>query len=928
MPGSKGTNVGSKKIGSNKKSNSKTSKKSNRKKEMKEFITSNKCDPLLQIFETLDKTIYEYSFLLSKVTLLPIIHIDNSNDKSNENSKKNTDLLVFNNNVTKLQVMVQCYLQQQMCLSKIISDKLHSTLKSILTDENNQIDSKIGKDINSALNISEEFLKKQTSGGKQREDTDNRTESITGGMGLEYKEIFFFILIMNCLLFTSANSGSSLINLVLEPSTTNTGLVNTNERKMEIHFSDLGHQSVYYENTNEITNLIPVKSRATSLTNVFNKYDEKENKKSEKNLKNIPVMFQTFVQNFIQKPETGREIIKKYIETDFNKRAREISVSSENFCRIIMKDAYDNHLFEDYQSLMDIDVAKSEHEIFMENTNKLQNEKYDRMFGSLANAAFSFMNGDIITPITTAIAEANVKTYTQITDKPVVKKQNTKMEASELFEYSTILCSNTFWFNLELDEQNNIIIAGDRISYTSILELFYILNENMEYVSKTMDTDDKNKLLFKSLTQKLKMLEYIIKNLEQNVIKGNAYLQLDKRLRTTFEDPISEIIAVFNKEIMTVLEKNLGYLSNEFPVDEQIFEKDKIIDEQRRLLEYKKNMEKMEEVNFKTNEKIKQQMNDRQNWEMWAQVFITDNLNSFGKTATASVLALPKGATIAAAKEAMGTLNGVFSEIISTPLGITFLTGAALALYLFIAFKMKMIKYGVDGTIYIIRSPFIFTYKMIKGVGNTGYGALKYMGTIYDPKHQIADSVTSSSSPSSHSSVEETKNTLLLTNMEKPPPPPPPPPKKTSKEEKKEKSKTPPKIPPPPFIPPPPLPRETVKQEKKEEKPKPPPPPLSSNNQIQTTNLNKTKKTSPLKQPSDLLKQIKTVQLKPVEVNKNQLSISNPMHNALEKRFIEMRKHMKPVTPENTDSPDEFGGGKTYKKRRKIRNKTFRSYFM
>lgn len=643
-------------------------KRKSNKSKSKEFITL-EYDPFLNIFEVLNNTIFEYYFWLHKTIVIPV------------DRHPKSDLAILNHGIVKLQVMLQCYLRQQICLSEITS----KMLQSVKTPKKSDMPK--DAEILNAIKISKEFLNQQ-GGGKM-------------------DSILQFILILNCILFTSANSGSALENIKIQ----STSLEGSD-------YSKLGHDSDYYKNIHEIANLQPTTSRAVSLKGIMEAYDEREREKSEAAMKYVPAMIAQYIKDT---PESAYDLLRKYVKT-FNKDAKRISENSENHCVAIMTDAYEKGLFENYKSLTDIELIEKEHEEYKRVVDKQADTAYTKLYGTIALAATAVWTGDIAS-VVTAAAET-YETVTKIEKKK--EKENTKMVASQLFEYSTILCSNTFWFNLDFNN-DEISLVGDRISYKSILELFYILEENIAFFKNTDD-------LFRSLEQKLKMLEHIIKSLEKNV-NYNTFLQLDKRLRSE-SDSISDVTQLFDKQLKE-LEDSIQFMKHDFPIDEKQLIMTSKRNEEVRVLTEKRN----KESNIKKQFEIDQQINDAvvagNIFKTWAKVQIVDKLKMYGDVGMSTVFSLPRSIAASFAKETMGTLNDILLEIVTSPAGITMLCAAFIGLLFGAYYNYKMIKFGKDGICYIISFPFIFVYKLSKGV--YGY-VFKHVGTIYDPNRNFIES--------------------------------------------------------------------------------------------------------------------------------------------------------------------------------------------
>ena len=697
-----------KKRKSNKLNKSNKSNKSNESNKSKEFITL-EYDPFLNIFKVLNNTIFEYYFWLHKTIVIPV------------DLSPKSDLAILNHGIVKLQVMMQCYLQQQICLSEITSKMLQSVLKPKKSEKMPK-----GAEIINALKISKEFLNQQ-GGGKM-------------------DSILQFILILNCILFTSANSGSSLENI----KTQSTSLEGSD-------YSKLGHDSDYYKNIHEIANLQPTTSRAISLKGIMEAYDQKEREKSEAAIKYVPAMIAQYIKDT---PESAYDLLRKYVKT-FNKDAKRISENSENHCVAIMTDAYEKGLFENYKSLTDIELIEKEHDEYKKVVDKQTDTAYTKLYGTIALAATAVWTGDIAS-VVTAAAET-YETATKV-EKKEKEKENTKMVASQLFEYSTILCSNTFWFNLDFNN-NEISLVGDRISYKSILELFYILEENIAFFKNSDD-------LFKSLEQKLKMLEHIIKNLEKNV-NYNTFLQLDKRIRSD-SDAISDVTDLFNKQLKE-LEDSIHFMKHDFPIDEKQLIMTSKRNEEVRVLTEKRN----KESNIKKQFEIDQQINDAivagNIFKTWAKVQIVDRLKMYGDVGMSTIFSLPRSLAASFAKETMGTLNDVLLEIVTSPAGITMMCAAFIGLLFGAYYHYKMIKFGKDSICYVISFPFIFVYKLSKGV--YGY-VFKHVGTVYDPNSNFIESKPESKRKTS---IEESDLPIEIRSHRNIPPPPrldiPPPPK-------------------------------------------------------------------------------------------------------------------------------------------------------
>jgi hypothetical protein len=600
-------------------------------------------------------------------------------------------------------------------------------LQSVKTPKKMPKKSDMPKDaeILNAIKISKEFLNQQ-GGGKM-------------------DSILQFILILNCILFTSANSGSALENIKIQSSLEGSD------------YSKLGHDSDYYKNIHEIANLQPTSSQAVSLKGLMEAYDEREREKSEAAMKYVPAMIAQYIKDT---PESAYDLLRKYVKT-FNKDAKRISENSENHCVAIMTDAYEKGLFENYKSLTDIELIEKEHEEYKKVVDKQADTAYTKLYGTIALAATAVWTGDIAS-VVTAAAET-YETVTKIEKKK--EKENTKMVASQLFEYSTILCSNTFWFNLDFND-NEISLVGDRISYKSILELFYILEENIAFFKSTDD-------LFKSLEQKLKMLEHIIKSLEKNV-NYNTFLQLDKRLRTG-SDAISDVTQLFDKQLKE-LEDSIQFMKHDFPIDEKQLILSSKRNEEVRVLTEKRN----KESNIKKQFEIDQQINDAvvagNIFKTWAKVQIVDKLKMYGDVGMSTIFSLPRSIAASFAKETMGTLNDILLEIVTSPAGITMLCAAFIGLLFGAYYHYKMIKFG-NGICYIISFPFIFVYKLSKGV--YGY-VFKHVGTIYDPNRNFIETKRKTQKNDPDQDSPESRITRIPPpRLDIPPPPrldiPPPP---------------------------------------------------------------------------------------------------------------------------------------------------------
>jgi outer membrane biosynthesis protein TonB len=621
----------------------------------------------------------------------------------------------------------------------------------------------------------------------------------------------------------------------------------------------------------EIMELETASSKSVSLKSAMQKYDEKIEK--DKSSASLFQMMQTLMQTI---PPDAKTHIQEYVQ-QFNKEAQDISEKAEEYCTDIMTKSYDKGLFENYKSLNDITQVETEH-------TEYQADLYGKMYQVAASAASAAITGDIYT--LAAVAYDAVDKATQPatktkTEKP--PKQDTKVMATQLYEYSNVLCSNTFWFHLDFDGEN-ISLKGDRISYKSIQELFYILEENINHYSNFINkSNNDNKTVFESLKQKLEMLGYIIKSLEKNV-NYNTFLQLDKRLRTNTENPILGITSFFDKQLNEIQE-NIVLMEKDFPVDEKEQHEKEKRNDQIRKLEEKNNAEIKKQNQFKSDQLISDAIATQQIMKAWVRVKVIDNLKLYGGIGTSTLFALPRSIIGEATGEIMGTMTDVLYKITSSPGGMFLLLAFLLGSMTVIFTQAGLLVRASKSVFYLFSAPFVFVYKVIK----TPFGYMfAHKGTILDTKGEL----TPANILTQTQKKTESPDSFSKTRKKTPP--------LSSKVEEISMAETKP-LPPPSQPPPPPL----------ETKPlppplRPPPPPPPKKTETKKSPETKKKSMSFLEEIKNRSTLLKTVQKHESPKTKKNVQTSE-LAKAIDKRRPFIKKESKSKSP---DSDSEWLGGK------------------
>jgi hypothetical protein len=527
--------------------------------------------------------------------------------------------------------------------------------------------------------------------------------------------------------------------------------------------------------TQELMIRDPNTSGKMSVNNLVAKYDD--NIKEELN-----TVF-GLITDIFSKKELGNQRLQRIIN-DFNKDSRYFSREVEETCIELMVNSKEHGIFNDFT---DIDTLKDT-EKKIENIENLVKQQTDNIkqgiLGSVTGAVISgvaaTLTGDTVTPYTyIADAGSNIYDYISNTKKNIQEKKQTltdqksitenieetskimseseKLEfESKIFVFSKLYCS--LGYNLQIGTSNNLIeIIGDKVPYTSMVNLITTLEKNLAFQITKLSTDkldDTTKytvMSLVSLQQRLSILKKITDSL-YTIVNFSAKIQILKMESYSTPTTMGEFEEYLKDQLSKVKELLIN-LNKRFPLREtQLEEKKKNIEEDIELMSREANIQDMIQnaTSYARQRSVERMSKENADWWLstktigssWidlglnSTMFVKEGLGKY----TEAFTDLAAEGPLSVIKSIIKFLNKILYELFTNPAGWTLIM-AGLSVISFMTG-------GITGTIRIFKQSgkliltiaigsFMFVYELIK----TPFGFIyRNIGTLFLPSIEYGPS--------------------------------------------------------------------------------------------------------------------------------------------------------------------------------------------
>jgi hypothetical protein len=349
----------------------------------------------------------------------------------------------------------------------------------------------------------------------------------------------------------------------------------------------------------------PVKSRIPIKTNrIIEKYDIE--------LKNQQTKLITQFMSLFQSQQEGIEFLREIINK-FNSGLTDFSIGAEKVCFELMNRANDKGIFKSFMGFDDLDETKQKIDEIERNVTNYNSQLTERTMNvtmaTVATTAISLVaTGDISFAINEAlpyILELGSSLYDSLSNtKKVVKETqlaiqtNTtrlstqeKMELeNKIYQLSKLYCS--FGYNLQLElNGTEITIIGGNIQYNWLLSVVALLENNIDFkITSSSMNKDLNRAEISSLVslkQRLEILKEITQKLS-DIINFSMYSHISKLYLTPRPETLDKIEQYFDDQLQELLNM-LGQVNKMFP------KREKKIKEGEILLQYEKQLDKIED---------------------------------------------------------------------------------------------------------------------------------------------------------------------------------------------------------------------------------------------------------------------------------------------------------------------------------------------
>lgn len=294
---------------------------------------------------------------------------------------------------------------------------------------------------------------------------------------------------------------------------------------------------------------------------------------------------------------------------NFNIHSFQLSDEYESDCKHLMDEIYDADIFLDWRSVDDIETTKQKIDETKAHSASLKKTGRDIIKKTVVAAtmvASAPLTGDIISPyiyvvdvgtdlwsllssVDKQLENANKKliasalsssSSSSSKNHPVLSKEEKNKLNEQLYRFSKFYCANAFNLQLIFND-NKLIIEGDRIDYTWMIDLIKVIDSNIDmqviHIGKSVETDTQmkeNENTIKSLLsikQRFGVLKKVIQVL-YDLISFATSSNLSKKTRNPTQRSL-DLIKDFFHDKLSELSELLIQLKQRFPQKEAQLQK-------------------------------------------------------------------------------------------------------------------------------------------------------------------------------------------------------------------------------------------------------------------------------------------------------------------------------------------------------------------
>jgi hypothetical protein len=328
-----------------------------------------------------------------------------------------------------------------------------------------------------------------------------------------------------------------------------------------------------------------------------------------------------------------------------------------------------------------------------------------------ATAAAAFATGDIVTPVSVA---ADMFSDTLPKEKPHAKtthsKNFTMMSPDTFLIYSKLFCINTFSLQFAFDNNNELTIVGDKISYDYFIDF-------MNYIQDRLAS---NKDLFgpKNIWEQVEALKRVAIKLEELVV----YELYDRvyDISRSRHNPFSKLKSYISSKLRDI-DRLKNFLEADFPITKlELLEQvrlntaTRLINSQIKEEELKKHADELSNTRSESDQRVSK--NTLQNelngneFEAFASLYVYGPLKRTTGLLTRAVIALPEGITVGGLHGIYDFLGSIYNIFSGSPVTTGFITVISLAfIYSSVANIFSIIFNFVSWVFF----PFLFIKRLI-----------------------------------------------------------------------------------------------------------------------------------------------------------------------------------------------------------------------
>ena len=352
------------------------------------------------------------------------------------------------------------------------------------------------------------------------------------------------------------------------------------------------------EFTESILTIDPFTSNEIRISNIISSYDDDIKENMSKILGQI-------IQ--LVSPKKSGQVLLKEIINSFNVGSHNFSRDVENTCVTLIIQSKELGIFSDFSNLDSLvetqeKIEKIENDV-KKHTDDVNNDIMENLKGAIVNTVVTPMTGDVVSTLVyisnlgSNLYELIRKTKNNAKEKKaLLEQQNSISEVAEksgqiitesqkiefeskLFTFSKLYCS--FGYNLRIEfvnslninNEQSIVIIGDKVPYNLMINLITTLEENIAYKITKLSSEIFNEstkytiMSLISLQQRLGILKKITDAL-YSIVNFSSKIQIMKMNK--YATPIT--MYVFKEYLNSQLEelnKLLSDLQKKFPLKEK-----------------------------------------------------------------------------------------------------------------------------------------------------------------------------------------------------------------------------------------------------------------------------------------------------------------------------------------------------------------------